>query len=382
MRINSRTIDYSKCVIQPGDEPPVPFSHFTEKITRAQLPCWLTYSNEMTSQVVRENLDRSPLYSGKIKSIGPRYCPSIEDKVVKFPHHGRHQVFLEPEGYHTEEVYVNGLSTSLPEDVQCEIVRTVPGLEEAQIMRPGYAVEYDFCPPTQCHPTLETKKVENLYFAGQICGTTGYEEAAGQGLMAGVNAALKIKQEPPLILKRNEAYIGVMIDDLVTKGVDEPYRLFTSRAEYRLHLRSDNSDLRLMDHARRLGLLGEEDYLRFNIYRNLVAAGFPLEEDPEGLFPWNMKKVNYQIAVHKKYQGYLARQDQIIAKFRRSEGREIPEDFDYNSVPGFLNESRQKFIRIRPKTLGQASRIPGIPPSCVGVLSVYLERHMHTKNVP
>ena len=379
MRINSRTIDYSKCLIQPGDEPPIPFSHFTEKITRAQLPCWLTHTHEETGNIIRGNLDRSPLYSGKIRSIGPRYCPSIEDKIVKFPHHGRHQVFLEPEGYDTEEVYVNGLSTSLPEDVQWDIVRSVPGLEDASIMRPGYAVEYDFCPPTQCHPTLETKRVEGLYFAGQICGTTGYEEAAGQGLMAGANAALKIKKEPPFVLKRDEAYIGVMIDDLVTKGVDEPYRLFTSRAEYRLHLRSDNADLRLMDHGRRIGLIDEDSHRRFCEYRRRIEnpvggapRGTPARADP--IHPWSEDKILNQIAVREKYRGYLARQDQIISKFRRSEGREIPRDFDYDSIPGLLNESRQKLNRIRPGTLGQASRIPGIPPSCVGVLSVYLER--------
>lgn len=389
MRINSRAIDYSKCVIQPGDEPPVPFSHFTEKIIRKQLPCWLTYTNEMTGRIIRENLDRSPLYSGKIKSIGPRYCPSIEDKIVKFPHHGRHQVFLEPEGYSTEEVYVNGLSTSLPEDVQWKIVRTVPGLEDAEIMRPGYAVEYDFCPPTQCHPTLETKKVKNLYFAGQICGTTGYEEAAGQGLMAGANAALKIKREPPFVLKRNEAYIGVMIDDLVTKGVDEPYRLFTSRAEYRLHLRSDNADLRLMDYGRKIGLIGEDLHKRFCEYRGRIESmgDACVTHTGDGVAPtrndeiWSEEKIQNQIAVRKKYQGYLARQDQIIAKFSRSEGRDIPEDFDYDSIPGLLNESRQKLNRIRPMTLGQASRIPGIPPSCVGVLSVYLERRARERKV-
>jgi len=376
MRINSKTIDYSKCIIQPGDEPPVPFSHFTESITQKQLPCWLTYTNELTSQIIRENLDRSPLYSGKIKSIGPRYCPSIEDKVVKFPHHGRHQVFLEPEGYTTEEVYVNGLSTSLPEDVQLEIVRTVPGLERAEIMRAGYAVEYDFCPPTQCHPTLETKLAEGLYFAGQICGTTGYEEAAGLGFMAGVNAALKIKGEPPFVLKRDEAYIGVMIDDLVTKGVDEPYRLFTSRAEYRLQLRSDNADLRLMDYGYKFGLISEDMYQRFCEYRRTVG-GDPRVAPVENL--WSNEKVLAQIAIQKKYAGYLARQAQVISKFRRAESKEIPDNFDYDSIPGFLNESRQKFKRIRPKTLGQAARIPGIPPSCVGVLSVYLERRLRAR---
>ena len=377
MRLNARTIDYSKCAIQPGDEPPAPFSHFTESISQPQLPCWLTYTGELTHQVIRESLDRSPLYTGKIQSKGPRYCPSIEDKVVKFPHHGRHQIFLEPEGYSTEEVYVNGLSTSLPEDVQWRIVRTIPGLEEAELMRAGYAVEYDFCPPTQCKPTLETKLVENLYFAGQICGTTGYEEAGGQGLMAGINAALRIRGEEPFVLGRDEAYLGVMIDDLVTKGVDEPYRLFTSRAEYRLHLRSDNADLRLMDRGRRFGLIPDDAYRAFSGYREAVAArtegrpAAPLSASG----PWSQGRAEDQAAVQKKYRGYLARQEQIISKHRRMEHKAIPEGFDYDAVPGFLAESRQKLKKVGPRTVGQASRIPGVTPADIGILLVYLERH-------
>lgn len=381
MRLNAKTIDFSKCAIQPGDNPPLPFSHFTEKITQEQLPCYLTYSNELTHQIIRENLDRSPLYTGKIKSIGPRYCPSIEDKVVKFPHHKRHQIFLEPEGYQTEEIYVNGLSTSLPEDVQWQMVRTVPGLESAEMMRSGYAVEYDFCPPTQMYPTLETKNVESLYFAGQICGTTGYEEAAGQGLVAGINAALKIKEEEPFILRRDEAYIGVMIDDLVTKGVDEPYRLFTSRAEYRLLLRSDNSDLRLMDFGFKFGLISKEIHERFCEYRKRInqkskkSDGLNFEPQTlQEIFPWTEEKVERQAFIQKKYAGYLNRQNQTVLKFSKMERKQIPSNFDFDSVPGLLLESRQKFKKVLPRTIGQASRIPGVTPADIGILLVYLER--------
>ncbi len=377
MRINAHSVDFSKCSVQPGDEPPTPFSHFTEKITQEQMPCHLTYTNELTHQIIRENLDRSPLYSGKIKSIGPRYCPSIEDKVMKFPHHKRHQVFLEPEGYRTEEIYVNGLFTSLPEDVQILIVRTIPGLENSEIMRAGYAVEYDFCPPTQCFPTLETKLVAGLYFAGQICGTTGYEEAAGQGMLAGINASLKIRGEEPLILQRDESYIGVMIDDLVTKGVDEPYRLFTSRAEYRLHLRSDNADLRLMDHGHRAGLISDETYRSFSAYRSAVQDNTAPRTDD--FAPWTDEKVNAQIAVQVKYAGYLARQDQMVAKLKKMEGKQIPPEFDFDKVPGLLAESRQKLKKVLPRTLAQASRIPGLTPSDAAILLVYVTRHQRAK---
>ncbi len=403
-RINANTIDYSVCEPQPGDEPPVPFSHFTEAITQKQLPCWITYTNEKTHQIIRDNLDRSPLYSGVIKSKGPRYCPSIEDKVVKFPDKTRHHIFLEPEGYNTDEVYVNGISTSLPEDVQIAIVRSIPGLENAEMMRAGYAVEYDYCPPTQCRPTLETQRVENLYFAGQINGTTGYEEAGAQGLIAGVNAALKLKGEEPLILRRDEAYIGVLIDDLVTKGVDEPYRMFTSRSEYRLLLRTDNADLRLMDYGKRIGLIGDSAYESFSRYRKLVEHNIErlervrdletqvsaaqrlrqggklslewLEPSPgEGpLTPWSLDKVRQEVEIQIKYEGYLKRQLSEIKRFEKMERKQIPLNVDYDAMRGLLTESRQKLKAVRPQSIGQASRIPGVTPSDISLLLVHLQR--------
>ncbi len=403
-RLNANTIDYSVCERQPGDEPPVPFSHFTERITQPQLPCWITYTNENTHEIIRQNLDRSPLYAGVIASKGPRYCPSIEDKVVKFPDKSRHHIFLEPEGYQTDEVYVNGISTSLPEDVQVRIVQSIAGLEKAEIMRPGYAVEYDYCPPTQCHPTLETKRVENLYFAGQINGTTGYEEAAGQGLMAGVNAALKIKAMDPLILGREESYIGVMIDDLVTKGIDEPYRMFTSRAEYRLLLRTDNADLRLIGHGRRIGLISSDVYAAFERYQalvdqnlshleatrdnNHVALAKRLRQGetlPEEWLtsagsnplrpPWSLEKVRQQVQIQIKYDGYLKRQLSEIHRFEKMERRQIPSGTDYDRMTGLLTEARQKLKSIRPASVGQASRIPGVTPSDISLLLVHLQRH-------
>jgi tRNA uridine 5-carboxymethylaminomethyl modification enzyme len=372
-RLQGRSIDFAACELDPGEDPPRPFSHLTERVSNKLLPCHITYTNERTHEIIRGSLDRSPLYSGVIKSIGPRYCPSVEDKVVKFPQKERHQIFLEPEGYHTSEIYVNGLSTSLPEDAQVRLVRSIRGLENARIMRFGYAIEYDYCPPTQLRATLETKLVPGLFFAGQINGTTGYEEAAAQGLVAGVNAALKIKGEAPWTLSRDEAYIGVLIDDLVTKGVDEPYRMFTSRAEYRMSLRADNADLRLLETGRRLGLISKGHFDSFCRYKDAVSSSAELPNS--ALAPWSMEKVRAQREVQAFYAGYLRHERQAAERQREWESVAIPAGLDFAAISSLPNEAKQKLKRILPRTLGQAGRIPGITPADVQILWVHSHRN-------
>ena len=398
-RLNGRTIDYSQCEIQPGDENPQPFSYMTERITAEQIPCWLTDTNDTVHDVIRANLDRAPMYSGQINSTGPRYCPSIEDKVVRFAEKSSHHIFLEPEGRNTQEVYCNGISTSLPRDVQDTMIRSVRGLEHAEIMRYGYAVEYDFAPPTQLQATLETKRIPGLYFAGQINGTTGYEEAAGQGLIAGLNAASQLAGKGPFVLDRDQAYLGVLIDDLVTRGVDEPYRMFTSRAEYRLLLRQDNADRRLTHIGRDIGSVCDERWRQFqqheaNIQRATEAVsairhqGKSLEEwlrRPE--LEWSdmlemssdlaaletPARAAQQVQIETKYAGYIKRQSATIEKQQNVEGVRIPETFDYRAVPNLRSEAREKLLSVQPRNLGQAGRISGITPADITVLMLYLK---------
>ena len=368
-RLHARSIDFSKLERQDGDAVPKPFSHFNAAITNPQLPSWVAYTNAETHRVIRDNLDRSPLYSGKIEGSGPRYCPSIEDKVVKFPLKERHQLFLEPEGWDTKEVYLNGMSTSLPEDAQRALVASIPGLEDALLTRCGYAIEYDFCQPTQLTDTLESRLVPGLFLAGQINGTTGYEEAAGQGLIAGVNAALRASGGEPFRLRRDEAYLGVMIDDLVVRGVDEPYRMFTARAENRLSLRADDADLRLMEKGAALGLIPPAARERFLRYRSLVLEGG--EAPDEELSPWSMATVREQREIRSAYEPYISRERAGADRLKAAELVELPEGLDYAAIGALTNESRQKLARLRPRTLGQAGRVPGVTPADLQILWVH-----------
>jgi len=399
-RLDAATVDFGKLEVQHGDTEPVPFSFLNEKINRQQTPCWITYTNEKIHQIIRENLHRAPLYTGQIQSVGPRYCPSIETKIVRFADKQRHQIFLEPEEEEKRIIYCNGISTSLPKDVQEQMLKLLPGTETARIVHYGYAIEYDYCPPIQLKLNLETKKISGLFLAGQINGTSGYEEAAGQGIIAGINAARKLQGKEPIVLGRDQAYIGVMIDDLLTRGIDEPYRMFTSRAEFRLALRADNADRRLTPIGKSVGLVDEKRWSKFQKKLNDIDTlkNYLINTHSDGQSLWqqlrqpqnafaetlpehpDIKKMGYSrdvlqaVIIDAKYEGYLAKQERMVAGMKALEAKKIPLELDYNSIPHLRAEAKERLSAFRPATLGQASRISGITPADITVIQVHLKK--------